>query len=358
MAERCVNFSGLSETEPTDLPLFSFGVITDVQYGDIDDGQSYDGSRKRYYRNAKKLFKEAVETWNQAKLKPCFVVQLGDFIEGHRTKAEDKKRTVKELTSICDSFDGYFCHLWGNHEFYQHTREELCSSPLNAKVNQLEILSSHIVPSASTEHTISINGVPHLRVNSVKEDAYYFTFCPHPKFKFISLGPYDINLISRNQNSPKYQRAMEILTQHNTNTNWNSPSGLKRERYVKFNGGIGTKQLDWLEQQLSEADEKEQKVIILTHISIHPKSSSNIALIWNHHDILKIIHRHKCVALVLAGHEHDGGSCTDKKGTCHITLPAVLECNPGENAYGTVHVYDSFLRLEGIGRVGTFLVNI
>jgi manganese-dependent ADP-ribose/CDP-alcohol diphosphatase len=32
-------------------PLFSFGVISDVQYADIDDGQTFHGV-KRYYRHA------------------------------------------------------------------------------------------------------------------------------------------------------------------------------------------------------------------------------------------------------------------------------------------------------------------
>jgi hypothetical protein len=36
---------------PPQRPLFSFGVISDVQYADIDDGKSFHGV-KRYYRHA------------------------------------------------------------------------------------------------------------------------------------------------------------------------------------------------------------------------------------------------------------------------------------------------------------------
>jgi hypothetical protein len=32
--------------------LTSVGVISDIQYADIDDGQSYDKTENRYYRNA------------------------------------------------------------------------------------------------------------------------------------------------------------------------------------------------------------------------------------------------------------------------------------------------------------------
>ncbi|RZC71337.1 hypothetical protein C5167_034777 [Papaver somniferum] len=44
-------------------PLFSFGVISDVQYADIPDGRSYLGV-PRYYRHSMLVLQRAVRNWN------------------------------------------------------------------------------------------------------------------------------------------------------------------------------------------------------------------------------------------------------------------------------------------------------
>ena len=41
-------------------PLFCFGVCSDLQYADINNGQSYHGS-SRYYRNALVLLREVLQ---------------------------------------------------------------------------------------------------------------------------------------------------------------------------------------------------------------------------------------------------------------------------------------------------------
>jgi len=39
------------QTTASSSPLFSFGVITDIQYGDLNDGRSFHGN-SRFYRDA------------------------------------------------------------------------------------------------------------------------------------------------------------------------------------------------------------------------------------------------------------------------------------------------------------------
>ena len=74
---------------PNIKPLVTFGLLTDVQYADIDDGMSYDKKRHRYYRNSLNLVKEAVRTWKQQEIdnsiKLKFLIQLGDIIDLHNT---------------------------------------------------------------------------------------------------------------------------------------------------------------------------------------------------------------------------------------------------------------------------------
>ncbi|BAT76022.1 hypothetical protein VIGAN_01397500, partial [Vigna angularis var. angularis] len=47
-------------------PLFSFGLISDVQYADIPDGRSFLGV-PRYYRHSILVLQRAVKHWNTNK---------------------------------------------------------------------------------------------------------------------------------------------------------------------------------------------------------------------------------------------------------------------------------------------------
>jgi len=59
--------------------LFTFGVATDVQYADLDQGFSHGGT-PRYYRNALQGLKRAVQGWRDGGVD--FAMHLGDIIDG------------------------------------------------------------------------------------------------------------------------------------------------------------------------------------------------------------------------------------------------------------------------------------
>ena len=68
-----------------------------------------------------------------------------------------------------------------------------------------------------------------------------------------------------------------------------------------------------------------------------------------------------CVALVLAGHDHKGGyhhegpgEAGRAGGTHHLTLDSPLEClvGKGEEAFGTIEVFDDRLVLQHKGKFG------
>ena len=61
--------------------MWKFGIIADIQYADIDDGESFMGV-KRYYRHALQAATLAVEEWEQQGDDVLFVAQLGDIIDG------------------------------------------------------------------------------------------------------------------------------------------------------------------------------------------------------------------------------------------------------------------------------------
>ena len=62
-------FSKEEKQDLSILPVAIFGVITDIQYANVDDGISYDGKRVRYYRNSLNLVHEAVNNWQAIELK-------------------------------------------------------------------------------------------------------------------------------------------------------------------------------------------------------------------------------------------------------------------------------------------------
>ena len=66
-------------------PLFSFGVIADIQYADIEDAMNFSKTEHRGYRNALQEAKRAVEYWKQLSPPPVFIAQLGDLIDGQNS---------------------------------------------------------------------------------------------------------------------------------------------------------------------------------------------------------------------------------------------------------------------------------
>uniref|UniRef100_A0A8D2D7B3 Calcineurin-like phosphoesterase domain-containing protein n=1 Tax=Sciurus vulgaris TaxID=55149 RepID=A0A8D2D7B3_SCIVU len=168
--------------------LFSFGVIADIQYADLEDGYNFQGSRRRYYRHSLLHLQGAIEDWNKESSTPCCVLQLGDIID------ELVMNTLKMLKVPVH-------HTWGNHEFYNFSRDYLTRSKLNTR-----FLEDRIVHHPET--------IP-------SENYYAYHFVPFPKFRFILLNAYDLSVLGVDQSSPKYQQCMKILREHNPNTELN-----------------------------------------------------------------------------------------------------------------------------------------
>lgn len=89
--------------------LFHFGVITDVQYCDIDDAWVYEGTQLRKYRGALTSLTNAVERFNREKVP--LVLQLGDLIDGHNAaksgpfkgEAPQSTQAVERMIKVFDT---------------------------------------------------------------------------------------------------------------------------------------------------------------------------------------------------------------------------------------------------------------
>lgn len=297
-------------------PLFSFGVITDVQYADIPDGRSFLGV-PRYYRHSILVLQRAVQNWNNLR-KLKFAVNCGDIVDGFCPK-DQSLNAVKKVVSEFENFNGPVHHMIGNHCLYNLPRDKL---------------------------------LPLLKNPNLDGRAYY-DFTPSPEYRFVILDGYDISAIGWPQEHPHTLEALKILGEKNPNSDKNSPAGLVglERRFLKFNGTVGKEQLEWLDDVLQDATKLNQKVVICCHLSLHPGASSPAALLWNYDEVMGIVHRYNCVKVCLAGHDHKGGYSVDSHGVHHRVLEAALECPPGTDAFGHIDVFDDRLLLVGADRM-------
>ncbi|XP_007561577.1 PREDICTED: manganese-dependent ADP-ribose/CDP-alcohol diphosphatase [Poecilia mexicana] len=306
-------------------PLFTFGVIADIQYADIDDGFNFSRTRKRYYRSSLKLLQNALESWSDSAVKPDFILQLGDVIDGFNKPNGASQRALDTVMREFASCPVKVHHVWGNHEFYNFSRSQLMGSPLDSSLN------ADWRPKQS--------------------DIYAYKFSPFPGFVFVVLDAYDVSLLGIPESSERYNKAMNLIKLHNNNEDLNCPPELQsHSRFTMFNGGFSQEQLDWLDLVLSVADEKQEKVTLVSHIPVHPGTTDYVCLAWNQEELLAIIRSHSCVVCYMAGHAHDGGYYLDT-GAHHLTLDGVIETRPDSDAYATVSVYPDRMELTGSGRV-------
>lgn len=310
--------------------MFTFGLIADVQYADIEDGENYLRTRRRYYRGSADLLRDAVLQWRRERVQ-C-VVQLGDIIDGHNRRRDASDRALDTVMAELDACSVDVHHVWGNHEFYNFSRPSLLSSRLN-----------------SAQRTGTDTGS-----DLIGDDIYAYEFSPAPNFRFVLLDAYDLSVIGREEESEKHTHSWRILTQHNHNLqDLNQPPvsvGLE-QRFVKFNGGFSEQQLQWLDAVLTLSDHKQERVLIFSHLPVHPCAADPICLAWNHEAVLSVLRSHQSVLCFIAGHDHDGGRCTDSSGAQHITLEGVIETPPHSHAFATAYLYEDRMVMKGRGRV-------
>ncbi|XP_040856908.1 manganese-dependent ADP-ribose/CDP-alcohol diphosphatase [Ochotona curzoniae] len=317
--------------------LFSFGVIADIQYANLEDGYNFQGNRRRYYRQSLLHLQDAIQEWNNEHVSPSCVLQLGDVIDGYNAQYRTSEKSLELVMNIFETLKVPVHHTWGNHEFYNFSRDFLTHSKLNSK-----FLEDHIAHHPKT--------VP-------SEDYYAYHFAPFPKFRFILLDSYDLSILGVDQSSPKYQQSMKMLQDHNPNAELNSPQGLSEPQFVQFNGGFSREQLDWLNEVLTFSDTNQEKVVLVSHLPIYPEASDSVCLAWNYRDALRVIWSHQCVVCFFAGHTHDGGYARDPCGVHHVNLEGVIETAPDSRAFGTVYVYPDKMMLKGRGRVPDRVLN-
>ncbi|XP_077228983.1 manganese-dependent ADP-ribose/CDP-alcohol diphosphatase-like protein [Tasmannia lanceolata] len=299
-------------------PLFSFGVISDVQYADIPDGRSFLGV-PRYYRHSFLVLQRAVKQWNNHS-KHKFSVNFGDIVDGFCPK-EQSQTAVEKVVKEFENFNSPIHHMIGNHCLYNLPRSDL--------IRLLKMPSCH--------------------------GRSYYDFSPSPEYRFVVLDGFDISAIGWSSDHPNSLEAMKLLEDKNPNIDKNSPNGMVglERRFLMFNGAVGKEQMEWLIGVLRDSTMSEQKVVVCCHLPLDPGAASPEALLWNYDEVMAVIHRYNCVKVCFSGHDHKGGYSVDSHGIHHRVLEAALECPPGSDAFGHVDVYHDRLYLSGTDRMAS-----
>ncbi|KAI9914713.1 hypothetical protein PsorP6_007882 [Peronosclerospora sorghi] len=324
-------------------PLVSFGLVTDVQYADVEDGWDFHRTAQRYYRNALPQLEAAIAEWlrvaatreKSTVTRLRFAVNLGDLIDGKNRLAQTSRKALDTVHAAWTPFEraiGPVHHVVGNHELYN-----FAASVIHEELR---------VPSPVT----SSHG---------RQARYYDFQVPEARqVRFIVLDCYGVSVLGRDERDPVYHQALALLRRVNRNTNLNSPAGLVGldRRFVAFNGAVDREQMQWLEATLERATEKREHVVLFTHIPLHPSTiPAPSSLVWNYDEVLALLHRFPCVRAVFSGHAHADGyvQAPDGHGVHYVVCDAMLECTPSETAHALVHVFHDKIVVQGYGKIPT-----
>lgn len=234
--------SARAET-PADVPLVSFGLLTDVQYADAEP------EGERHYRESIQKLKDAAT--DLAKEKLPFSLHLGDVID----------RDFPSFAAVLPLFGGLghpVRHLLGNHDYS--------------------------IKDAEKDTVVKTLGMP----------ADYYSFRSNGA-RFVMLDTNDVSTYKHQEGSAEDLAAEKFMKELSST----SPSNAK-----PWNGGASPAQLAWLEKELAEADAAKESAIICGH---HPLLSEGGLQAWNNREILAVIERHPSSRAYLCGHNHAGG---------------------------------------------------
>lgn len=271
-----------------DKPL-QIGLIADIQYADKEYGKS------RFYRSSIQKLEEAVSYLNQESI--LFNVVLGDLVD-------EGPKDLAPILSRLNELNAPHFNLLGNHDYPKEYQNKL--------------------------------------FKTFEMDKEYYSLVKEG-WKFIFLNSNELSSYAVKKGSKlekEYTKLKSVL----------STEG--RQNVQDWNGGIGSKQLRWLEKELNSADKKGLKVIVFSH---HPFLPENGLETLNNRVLINLFVKHKAVKAVLSAHHHPG-NFEMYKSIPFITLEGMVETK--SNAFGYMSLFPDKLIIHGQGRMTTREVSL
>jgi manganese-dependent ADP-ribose/CDP-alcohol diphosphatase len=227
----------LTMSAQSEKPLYSFGVIADVQYAD------YNPAGTRFYRSSTVKLREALKTLKTDSVR--FIINLGDLIDKDFA-------SFNPVLDIINSSGLEIYHVAGNHDY----------SVEGEYKKRLPVLT----PSKAGYYSLLLEGNRFIFLNGNEQSTYFSD--DETEIKEAAL-----NLASMKQKG-------EINA-------------------VEWNGGFSTKQIEWLKYQLDMANDANEKVFLICHFPIMPENVHNLlnykevlAILENYHNIIAWFNGH------------------------------------------------------------------
>lgn len=272
---------------------FSFGVIADCQAADADDFTGKIRGTNDEFTNCYRLspykLEEAVRTFNEFDLE--YIIHLGDFVDRSLRDADRLHRIMGRATAP-------LLHVLGNHEFWNHDSLDTVLAAYNMESNY---------------YSMRVNGS-----------------------RLIMLDTCDLGVLEHPEGSPEWKRGRALLDLMQKNNAINA---------YHWNGGIGERQMEWLNSELFDAAKHDEKAVLFAHHPVFPPGTLNAL---NDNEIMQMIDNHDNVAAFINGHNH-GGNYGVRNSVPYVTIEGMLSGKT--NAYGIVDVYGDRLEIHGYGRV-------
>lgn len=244
--------------------VFSFGVVADVQYARLptvrgvktvkQNGTSVQVRRRRAWKEAPAKLEQALRAFDKAAVD--FVVNLGDAIEGYGRREES--RSIQDLGKVCGVFErakSEVYHVVGNH------------------CRRIHLVSLQEIFGMTKAH---------------------YTFCPTDGWRFVVLYSSELCGGAIDSTDQEEELLNEIVRREGRATH-------------HFHGALRDEQLRWLGRQLDQAEEENERVVLLSHHPLADGSARSSHVLANTSQVREIVERNGTpVVLCLAGHDHMG----------------------------------------------------
>jgi len=264
-------------------PLFTFGIIADVQYADTETAGT------RFYRLSAGKLREAMNTFKSDSV--SFVINLGDLIDRDFASFDP-------ITDIIESSGIKTYHVTGNHDYSVDDRYK----------NKLPVLT----PSKTTYYSVI-----------------------YENYRFVFLNGNEISTYSTG-NKKAIKKASENITSMKKNGEINA---------VEWNGGISSRQIEWLRNQLDESSSSGQKVFLLCHFPIFPENVHNLL---NYKDVLALLENYNNIIAWFNGHNH-AGNYGNFNMIHFVTFRGMVETE-SINSFARIDVFSNKIWIRGSGR--------
>jgi len=311
-------------------PLLTLGVIADVQYADAPSALSKMGVQ-RHYRASLEVLRAAVTAWSSSSEQLSLLVNLGDAVDGR--EGAGAAVALQLVATTLAQLQLPVHSVLGNHDLYHDG------------VTRTDWLTHFAVTPA---------------VSASSRDHAYYSVQPVPEVRLIFLDCYEVAVIGRAAEDARSQRAEALLALHNPRAVGNSrndPSALTglQRRWVALNGAIGAEQLHWLREELLTSRRSVQRVLIFSHVPLHPQAQSTMCagmcVVWDYQEVLELLKAFSdVVGACFAGHDHSGGQASEN-GIHFVTLQGVIESGVGVATFAELKLYRRKALLRGHGRI-------